>query len=125
MREIKFKFIYGIDGEKETYFSKVFSFAEIENGLHIDEICDSPLLKDYSILAKLQYTGLKDKSGVEIYDGSICDHFGKDVLIDWDDCYMRYAMIYGRKKSGWLTKEKAKSLVVVGNKFTRPGLLEQ
>jgi hypothetical protein len=75
MREIKFNFIYGIDGKEETYFNRSFTFGEIEGGCHFDEVSDCPLLKKYSILAKRQFTGLKDKNDKEIYEGDVCRFF--------------------------------------------------
>ena len=68
MREIKFKYGYS-DGI--NLFEKVFTLSDIEQGLQFDEICDSPLMKDYKIVHRRQYTGLKDKNDVEIYEGDI------------------------------------------------------
>lgn len=76
MREIKFDYIYGKKGKPETYFHKVFTLDEIGNGDHFDEICDSRLLVGYEIIARRQYTGLKNKNGVEIYEGDICTYEG-------------------------------------------------
>ena len=69
MREIKIKYYY--TNGKEI-FSKVFDMdSEIANGNHWDEISDSPILKNYSILDRVQSTGLKDKNWKEIYEGDI------------------------------------------------------
>ena len=65
MREIKFKYGYS-DGI--STFEKAFTLEEIEQGLQFKEISDSPLLRNYKIVYKRQYTGLKDKNGVEIYE---------------------------------------------------------
>jgi len=71
MREIKFK--YGYSDSINT-FEKAFTLEEIEQGLQFEEISDSPLLKNYKIVYKRQYTGLKDANDVEIYEGDIVTH---------------------------------------------------
>ena len=66
MREIKIKYGYS-DGTNT--FEKAFTLGEIEQGLQFDEISDSPLLKNYKIIYKRQYTGLEDINNQEIYNG--------------------------------------------------------
>lgn len=70
MRDIKFKYYYR-NSEGHT-ISKVFDMdSDIANGAHWGYISDCPLMKDYKILDRVQYTGLKDRKGVEIYEGDI------------------------------------------------------
>ena len=71
MRDIKFDLIYGITLDVSTYFRKQFTLDQMVGQDHFDVIADSPLLRDYRILYKRQFTGLTDKNGVEIYEGDI------------------------------------------------------
>jgi uncharacterized phage protein (TIGR01671 family) len=66
MREVKFRYGY-TDGK--SWFFKSFTLDQIEGGYQYDEISDQPLLRDYRIKSRDEYTGLKDKNGKEIYEG--------------------------------------------------------
>lgn len=126
MREIKFNFIYGVDGEPETYFNQSFTFGEIEAQDHMDVLFDSPLLRGYSILGKRQYTGLKDKNKAEVYDGDIIDAEEENLKI----------VYWSNNLCMWRLKSKGESDVpiceyaidcceVIGNIYENPELLEE
>lgn len=65
-REILFKYWYS-DGKSK--FSQEFDLDQIANQDHWDVLCDSPLLRDYKIVARSQYTGRCDKNGKKIFFG--------------------------------------------------------
>lgn len=48
-------------------FNKEFTLDDLISQLHYDEICDSPLLKDYKVIEICQSVGLKDINNNKIY----------------------------------------------------------
>lgn len=67
MREIKFR---AWDLEGKMMFYSMEGFVETFDVFSIGEWCNKA---GYELM---QYTGLKDKNGVEIYEGDIVTHYG-------------------------------------------------
>ena len=76
----------------------------------------------------MQFTGLKDKNGKEIYEGdivSIYDPYTKIQLITsiiWDDPNCRFAMMYTFMDFDFLICDE---IEVIGNIYKNPELLNQ
>ena len=124
MRVIKFDVIYGVPGDISTCFRKQFTLDQLISNDHFDEIADSPLLRNYRVLHKRQFTGLTDKNGAEIYEGDVA-HFpekgsmafiGKVVFMNC--CF---AVDHGEKGNESMLDD---GFEVIGNIHQNPDLVE-
>ena len=82
----------------------------------------------------MQYTGLKDKNGKEIYEGDILtypnDSFGRKYSISWADIYAGFWFaplpISGMPQyGGHITLANAVVSEVIGNIYENPELLKE
>lgn len=122
MREIKFRAWFG-EEHKMIPFDELH--IELENGeytvwysLDGDSIQDGLCLEDFNIM---QYTGLKDKNGKEIYEGDI-------VRLPEDEDYKYYSIIYSKNRLGFTLSNGcgfglSYGIEVVGNIYENPELL--
>jgi uncharacterized phage protein (TIGR01671 family) len=98
--------------------------------------CNVPL-EELNSLEVLQFTGLEDSTGKEIYEGDIvCEKMTNEIAFHGDECNIgrvffaagtfmidRDGPLYDHTHS--LTPDKLEDYLVVGNIFETPELLER
>ena len=129
MREIKFEFIY-YDGK---YFTKcVMTLDELLNKTE-DDIYEKATeqyalysnLENFELVAKRQYTGIKDINNKEVYEGDIVESLkGKQLKVIFYDGAFRLARTQDRIKIIGNIFPSNKTFKVVGNIYENPELLE-
>ena len=75
----------------------------------------------------MQYTGLKDKNGKEIYEGDIID--GENIghmVVEWSECRQAFVNIKDEVLDGFYiqTYKLNKYFKVIGNIYENPELME-
>jgi hypothetical protein len=127
MREIKFR-AWDSDYDKMRYVEEFTIRYEKDNGFHSGGYADNGDYGDYILM---QYTGLKDKNGKEVYEGDVvtcaslvanCLH---EIVLQEEIGGLivggmpGYAL-KGCKGYAWTSEEE-----IVGNKFENPELINE
>jgi uncharacterized phage protein (TIGR01671 family) len=117
MREIKFR---AWDASTKQMFENVQNSNGFDSWLHQPDC------------TVMQYTGLKDKNGKEIYEGDIVrffiEHFEGDTsdavpqIVQWDDKTASFELAWGSKDPLWF-KDGGRRCEIIGNIYKTPHLL--
>jgi uncharacterized phage protein (TIGR01671 family) len=110
-----------------------FWHTEHKAMLQWDDVQDNSLqfLFSYGTLERMQYTGLKDKNGKEIYEGDIvhCDGYW-DMYFIFDEEKCQFGVlatdwVVTQGKPHYLSRTTLSSYEVIGNIYENPDYLNQ
>lgn len=129
MRDIKFRVW---DNERNAMFnSKSVDIDFFEGKIEItsdtiryDEVYTDEI-KDFELM---QYTGVKDKNGREIYEGDIVEYKNEYHVIEWDDCKFMAKGFYCSSQDtpdDFFSEFAYTNCKVIGNIYENSELLER
>jgi len=116
MREIKFREW----DKRDNFMYLVREMYWLNKGIEVD---DGATVRDAVVgdnTELMQYTGLKDKNGIEIYEGDICEHQNPQ-----EQNYVEYRLgVWCLMPHGLYLHDEDMMVEVIGNIWESPELLE-
>lgn len=102
-KDIKEMFYFGMYGAKEFYIREHTPYSEFE---------------------VMQYTGLHDKNGKEIYEGDFVMFVTTRLEVIWDENRVGFSTLdINRKDMGGMQNKKGRFGEIIGNIYESPELL--
>ena len=117
MREIKFR---AWDKKEKRWYDWDSGVCNFEKDKHID-IAVFDLEDNFELM---QFTGLKDKNGKEIFEGDIVKGIWGKNEADVFEVFWEDTGFWGKGKEGDYAFSDYHTLEVIGNKFENPELLK-
>jgi uncharacterized phage protein (TIGR01671 family) len=128
MRELKFRVWVKTNNSQQKYSGMYLVYALAPDGVTvIRSSVFSPNIFPIDDVEIMQYTGLHDKNGKEIYEGDIVKYQISDTQhsigdVQWDNLQMRFffsGYYHGTLDSYYIVKSE-----VIGNIYENPELLK-
>lgn len=118
MREIKFRAWH----KKEKWMDGVWAW-DIEHGMLCFTSHSQTSMKDCILM---QFTGLLDKNGKEIYEGDIFKLVIGTYIVEWDGSglYHCKSLKYPNCCGFTLSEPNCRGCEIIGNRFENPELLK-
>ena len=124
------KIYYVVTLDTESVYGKCeVPILRVITGKMLDEY--QPEYKTVYDYTLMQYTGLKDKNGVEIYEGDIVEnttqtvYLGDKYEVVWNKNYAGYQLMSNGFTSNIPLIQNFMSYKVIGNIFENPELIQQ
>lgn len=96
--------------------------GNVTYGGSVRKMTGNPLKPKFELM---QYTGLHDKNGVEIYEGDLLkDEFDRNFHVYWVDKEGRFTMRERNRKTEYFMIINHLSVEVIGNIYENPELIE-
>ena len=116
MREIKFR-AWDKDNKEMLY--------ELDNkGYHEDLMKPFDNLDTKSYYEIMQFTGLFDKNGKEIYEGDIIEYKNVLFVVEWEKEFCQFKLSFIEKEGFLDLGYKTRELKIIGNIYENPELVE-